>query len=104
MIGAPVIADDEIVRSVQFNIAKGLLAEIGDRADPARYVNAIDHVGDDEIHTVLVKSLGSEHKYDPSAEGKSNHEIELERENAELRQAHEILKDALGFFAEGRRK
>ncbi|MEA5144103.1 MAG: transposase [Oscillibacter sp.] len=48
--------------------------------------------------------IDSEHKYDPSAEGKSNHEIELERENAELRQAHEISKDALGFFAEGRRK
>ena len=30
--------------------------------------------------------------------------IELERENAELRQANEILKDALGFFAKDRKK
>lgn len=29
---------------------------------------------------------------------------ELERENAELRTANEILKDALGFFAKDRRK
>lgn len=29
---------------------------------------------------------------------------ELERENAELRQANEILKDALGFFAKDRKK
>lgn len=31
-------------------------------------------------------------------------EIELERENAELRRANEILKDALGFFAKDRKK
>ena len=30
--------------------------------------------------------------------------LELERENAELRKANEILKDALGFFAKGRKK
>ena len=36
--------------------------------------------------------------------GKSQHEIELERENAELRRANEILKDALGFFAKDRKK
>jgi len=30
--------------------------------------------------------------------------LELERENAELRQANEILKDALGFFAKDRKK
>ena len=29
---------------------------------------------------------------------------QLERENAELRQANEILKDALGFFAKDRKK
>ena len=29
---------------------------------------------------------------------------ELEKENAELRNANEILKDALGFFAKDRRK
>ena len=29
---------------------------------------------------------------------------ELEKENAELRQANEILKDALGFFAKDRKK
>ena len=29
---------------------------------------------------------------------------ELERENAELREANNILKDALGFFAKDRRK
>lgn len=28
----------------------------------------------------------------------------LERENAELRKANDILKDALGFFAKGRKK
>ena len=30
--------------------------------------------------------------------------LELERENAELRKANDILKDALGFFAEDRKK
>ena len=29
---------------------------------------------------------------------------ELERENAELREANEILKDALGFFAKDQKK
>jgi len=29
---------------------------------------------------------------------------QLEKENAELRQANEILKDALGFFAKDRKK
>lgn len=48
--------------------------------------------------------IGSGHPYRPSPEGKSQREIELERENAELRQANEILKDALGFFAKDRRK
>ena len=48
--------------------------------------------------------IGSGHPYSPSSEGKTKREIELERENAELRQANEILKDALGFFAKDRRK
>ena len=30
--------------------------------------------------------------------------IELEKENAELRKANDILKDALGFFAKDRKK
>ena len=30
--------------------------------------------------------------------------LELERENAELRKANDILKDALGFFAKDRKK
>ena len=30
--------------------------------------------------------------------------FELERENAELRKANDILKDALGFFAKDRKK
>ena len=29
---------------------------------------------------------------------------QLERENAELKQANDILKDALGFFAKDRKK
>ena len=33
-----------------------------------------------------------------------NRNRELEKENAELRQANEILKDALGFFAKDRKK
>ena len=45
--------------------------------------------------------VGSGHAY---AAGKSQREIELERENAELRRANEILKDALGFFAKDRKK
>lgn len=46
--------------------------------------------------------IGSGHSY--SAAGKTQHEIDLERENAELRRANEILKDALGFFAKDRKK
>lgn len=36
--------------------------------------------------------------------GMTPREIELQRENEELRRANEILKDALGFFANDRRK
>lgn len=39
---------------------------------------------------------------DPEAQGARIRE--LERENAELRSANEILKDALGFFAKDRKK
>ncbi len=46
--------------------------------------------------------IGSGHAY--SNEGKSQREIELEREITELRRANEILKDALGFFAKDRKK
>ena len=35
---------------------------------------------------------------------RSRRELELEKENAELRKANEILKDALGFFAKDRKK
>jgi len=35
---------------------------------------------------------------------KTAREIELERENVELRRANEILKDALGFFAKDRKR
>ena len=46
--------------------------------------------------------VGSGHSYMP--EGKSQRERELELENAELRRANDILKDALGFFAKDRKK
>jgi transposase len=46
--------------------------------------------------------VGRGHSYtDPT---KSPKELELERENAELRRANEILKDALGFFAKDRKR
>ena len=40
----------------------------------------------------------------PSAEEQAIRIRELERENAELRTANNILKDALGFFAQDRKK
>lgn len=48
-------------------------------------------------------------KAKPAAEELSETELrarnrELERENAELRMANDILKDALGFFAKDRKK
>ena len=46
--------------------------------------------------------IGSGHKQ-PQI-GKTDHEQELERENRELKRANEILKDALGFFAQDRKK
>ena len=46
--------------------------------------------------------VGSGHSY---ADANKNHrELELERENAELRRANDILKDALGFFAKDRKR
>lgn len=47
--------------------------------------------------------VGSGYLY-PNTENMSPREIELERENAELRRANDILKDALGFFAKDRKK
>lgn len=46
--------------------------------------------------------VGSGHSYADT--NKSPRELELERENAELRRANDILKDALGFFAKDRKK
>ena len=40
----------------------------------------------------------------PPAEEQTIRIRELERENAELRTANNILKDALGFFAQDRKK
>ena len=39
-----------------------------------------------------------------SKEEQNRRILELEKENAELRNANEILKDALGFFAKDRKK
>lgn len=46
--------------------------------------------------------IGSGRAY--ASEDKTAREIELERENSELRRANEILKDALGFFAKDRKR
>ena len=47
--------------------------------------------------------VGSGHKRQPADE-KERRIQELEKENSELKRANDILKDALGFFAESRRK
>ena len=47
--------------------------------------------------------VGSGHTRLPADE-KERRILELEKENSELKRANEILKDALGFFAESRRK
>ena len=47
--------------------------------------------------------VGSGHKR-AKADPNEQRIYELEKENAELRQANEILKDALGFFAASRKK
>ena len=47
--------------------------------------------------------IGSGHSYSTTV-GLTPREKELQRENNELRQANEILKDALGFFAKDRKK
>lgn len=39
-----------------------------------------------------------------NSRGNLTREQQLEKENAELRRANEILKDALGFFANDRRR
>lgn len=46
--------------------------------------------------------VGSGHSY--ALAEKTPREIELERENNELRRANEILKDALAFFAQDRKR
>ena len=50
-----------------------------------------------------VAFIGSGRRY-TTTEGMTQKEIELQRENDELRRANEILKDALGFFAKDRKK
>jgi transposase len=47
--------------------------------------------------------VGSGHKQ-MTEEEKDNRILELEKANAELEKANEILKDALGFFAKDRKK
>ena len=47
--------------------------------------------------------MGSGHKRLPTDE-KERRILELEKENKEPKRANEILKDALGFFAESRKK
>ena len=47
--------------------------------------------------------VGSGHRWQPTDE-KERRIQELEKENSELKRANEILKDALGFFVETRRK
>ena len=47
--------------------------------------------------------VGSGKAYE-SSQGMTAREMELQRENEELRRANEILKDALGFFAKDRKK
>lgn len=47
--------------------------------------------------------IGSGRAY-AGVQGMTPREIELQRENEELRRANEILKDALGFFAKDRKK
>ena len=43
-------------------------------------------------------------KYQMSDDESNKRIIELEKENAELRKANDILKDAFGFFAKDRKK
>ena len=47
--------------------------------------------------------MGSGHKRLPTDE-KERRILELEKENKEPKRASEVLKDALVFFAEGRKK
>ena len=51
----------------------------------------------------LVAFVGSGHKRLPTDE-KERRILELEKENKEPKRANEILKDALVFFAESRKK
>lgn len=47
--------------------------------------------------------IGSVNRHKPT-NVKDQRILELEKENRELKRANEILKDALGFFAESRKK
>ena len=47
--------------------------------------------------------IGSGHKRLPADE-KERRIFELEKENAELQRANEVLKEALGFFAQSRKR
>ncbi len=42
--------------------------------------------------------------FKPSISDEQKRILELEKENAELKRANDILKDALGFFAKDRKK
>ena len=46
--------------------------------------------------------VGSGHSRLP--EGKTQHEADLEKENAELKRVNKVLQEALGFFVETRKK
>jgi transposase len=66
------------------------------------YYTLVDWRGKRRAHGD-VAFIGSGRRY-CSTEGMTQKEIELQRENDELRHANEILKDALGFFAKDRKK
>ena len=50
------------------------------------------------------KSNAAKEKAEPSEQEKNDRIAQLEKENRELKEANEILKDALGFFAKDRKK
>ena len=50
------------------------------------------------------KIKAAKEKAEPSEQEKNDRIAQLEKENRELKEANEILKDALGFFAKDRKK
>lgn len=66
------------------------------------YNTLVDWRGKQQRHGYAA-FVGSGCRYH-TTEGMTPKEVELQRENDELRRANEILKDALGFFAKDRRK